>query len=36
MRPFMPKGAGYHRFAFVLYRQEKSIDFSQYMRTPKT
>ena len=28
LQPFPPYGTGYHRFAFVLYRQEQEIDFS--------
>ncbi|XP_045477739.1 39S ribosomal protein L38, mitochondrial [Harmonia axyridis] len=29
LQPFPPKGTGYHRFAVVLYKQDKKIDFSQ-------
>ncbi|XP_022669253.1 39S ribosomal protein L38, mitochondrial-like isoform X1 [Varroa destructor] len=37
MRPFVPKGAGYHRFVFVLYKHMKGeIDLSDEKRTPKT
>jgi len=30
LQPFPPFGTGYHRFAFVLYRQEEEIDFSDH------
>jgi len=36
MQPFVPKGAGYHRFVFVLYKQDKQLDFAKQMRTPNT
>lgn len=29
LQPFPPKGTGYHRFALVLYKQEKKIDYSK-------
>ena len=29
LQPFPPYGAGYQRYAFVLYKQEKEIDFSE-------
>jgi len=32
LQPFPAFGTGYHRFAFVLYRQEGGIDFSQEVR----
>ncbi|XP_003740758.1 39S ribosomal protein L38, mitochondrial [Galendromus occidentalis] len=35
MRPFVPKGSGYHRFAFLLFRQEKEIEFSKHRETIK-
>lgn len=28
LQPFLPRGAGYHRFVFVLYKQEGLIDYS--------
>ncbi|XP_077502781.1 mitochondrial ribosomal protein L38 [Amblyomma americanum] len=28
MQPFLPRGTGYHRFVFVLYKQEGLIDYS--------
>lgn len=28
LQPFPPKGTGYHRHIFVLYKQEKKMDFS--------
>ncbi|XP_050070016.1 39S ribosomal protein L38, mitochondrial [Anopheles maculipalpis] len=33
LQPFPPKGTGYHRHIFVLYKQNARIDFSQYRRT---
>lgn len=30
LQPFPPKGTGYHRHIFVLYKQDKKIDFSNY------
>nr|XP_037283517.1 39S ribosomal protein L38, mitochondrial-like [Rhipicephalus microplus] len=30
LQPFLPRGAGYHRFVFVLYKQEKLIDYSKW------
>eukprot|EP00092_Neocalanus_flemingeri_P010114 GFUD01010898.1.p1 GENE.GFUD01010898.1~~GFUD01010898.1.p1 ORF type:complete len:470 (-),score=120.69 GFUD01010898.1:61-1470(-) len=32
LQPFPPFGTGYHRFAFVLYRQEGEIDFGSESR----
>jgi len=32
LQPFPPRGIGYCRYVFVLYRQEKVIDFSNYKR----
>lgn len=29
-RAFPPKGTGYHRHVFVLYKQEKEIDVNQF------
>lgn len=29
LQPFPPKGTGCHRYVFVLYKQEKKIDYSQ-------
>lgn len=29
-RAFPPKGTGYHRHVFVLYKQEKEIDLGQF------
>jgi large subunit ribosomal protein L38 len=31
--PFPPFGTGYHRYAFVLYKQEARIDFSKEQRS---
>lgn len=28
--PFPPKGTGFHRNIFILYKQENKIDFSEY------
>lgn len=30
IQPFPVKGTGYHRHIFVLYKQEKKLDFSKY------
>ncbi|KAL3273753.1 hypothetical protein HHI36_015181 [Cryptolaemus montrouzieri] len=30
LQPFPPKGTGYHRFVFVLYKQERRLDFSKF------
>ncbi|KAF7282848.1 hypothetical protein GWI33_001984 [Rhynchophorus ferrugineus] len=35
LQPFPPKGTGYHRFVFVLYKQNKKLDFSQYKKQGK-
>lgn len=32
MQPFPPKGTGYHRHIFVLYKQNKKLDFSSYKK----
>lgn len=32
IRPFPPKGTGYHRHVFVLYKQDKKMDFSKLKR----
>ncbi|ODM94651.1 39S ribosomal protein L38, mitochondrial [Orchesella cincta] len=32
LQPFPPRGIGFCRYVFVLYRQEKVIDFSKYKR----
>lgn len=29
LRPFPPKGTGYHRHIFILYKQEKNLNFSK-------
>jgi len=37
LQPFPPKGVGYCRYIFVLFKQEKRIDFAKYKReTPCT
>lgn len=37
MRPVVPKGAGYHRFAFVLYKHMNGkLDLSEEQRKPNT
>lgn len=36
LQPFPPRGLGYCRYIFVLYRQEKVIDFSDFKRSPNT
>ncbi|EFX88649.1 hypothetical protein DAPPUDRAFT_41519 [Daphnia pulex] len=33
LQPFPPRGTGSQRLVFVLYKQEKQIDFSSYQRT---
>lgn len=30
LQPFPPRGTGYHRFIFVLYKQNKKLNFDQY------
>ncbi|CAH1119559.1 unnamed protein product [Phaedon cochleariae] len=32
LQPFPPKGTGYHRHIFILYKQEKKLDFSFFKR----
>lgn len=32
LQPFPPKGTGFHRMIFVLYKQEKKMDFSHFRR----
>ncbi|XP_076064912.1 mitochondrial ribosomal protein L38 [Oratosquilla oratoria] len=32
LRPLPPRGTGYHRFVFILYKQEKHVDFSSLKR----
>ncbi|CAG5114782.1 unnamed protein product [Candidula unifasciata] len=32
LQPFPPKGVGYLRYAFVLYKQERELDFNQWQR----
>nr|XP_027228607.1 39S ribosomal protein L38, mitochondrial-like [Penaeus vannamei] len=32
LQPFPPRGTGYHRYVFVLYKQEKRIDFSEFKK----
>lgn len=29
LRPFPPRGTGYHRFVFILYKQDKRMDYTQ-------
>lgn len=29
LQPFPPHGTGYHRYVFVLYKQDKRIDYSK-------
>jgi large subunit ribosomal protein L38 len=33
LQPFPPKGIGYCRYVFVLYKQDKVLDFSKYQRS---
>ncbi|VEN48228.1 unnamed protein product [Callosobruchus maculatus] len=33
LQPFPPKGTGYHRHIFILYKQEKKIDFTKYKQS---
>ncbi|CAG9864449.1 unnamed protein product [Phyllotreta striolata] len=35
LQPFPPKGTGYHRMIFVLYKQDKKLDFSSFKREGK-
>lgn len=30
LQPFPPRGTGFHRHIFVLYKQDKKIDFNEY------
>ncbi|RXG59213.1 39S ribosomal protein L38, mitochondrial [Armadillidium vulgare] len=32
MQPIPPKGTGFHRYCFVLYKQNKKLDFSRYRK----
>ncbi|KAG5869667.1 hypothetical protein JTB14_035594 [Gonioctena quinquepunctata] len=32
LQPFPPKGTGYHRHIFVLYKQDKKLDFSSFKK----
>lgn len=32
LKPFPPRGIGYFRYVFVLYKQEKPLDFAEYKR----
>lgn len=32
LQPFPPRGTGYHRMVFVLYKQHQRIDFSKYRK----
>lgn len=32
LQPFPPHGSGYHRFVFILYKQEANIDYSKLKR----
>lgn len=32
LRPIPLSGTGYHRYAFVLYKQDKKLDFSSYKK----
>ena len=32
MQPFPPKGTGFQRLIFVLYKQDRAIDFSSFKR----
>ena len=33
LQPFPPRGIGYCRYIFILYKQDKKIDFSKYQRS---
>ncbi|RZC35233.1 39S ribosomal protein L38, mitochondrial, partial [Asbolus verrucosus] len=33
LQPFPPKGTGYHRHIFILYKQEKKLDFSKLKKS---
>lgn len=32
LRPIPPRGIGYCRYIFILYKQDKKIDFSEYRK----
>lgn len=32
MRPIPPRGIGFFRYIFVLYKQDKKIDYSEYKK----
>ena len=32
MQPIPPRGAGFSRYIFVLYKQDEKIDFSEYKK----
>lgn len=36
LQPFPPKGTGYHRHIFVLYKQEEKLDLSSFKVTEAT
>ncbi|XP_066148395.1 large ribosomal subunit protein mL38 [Euwallacea fornicatus] len=33
LQPFPPKGTGYHRYIFILYKQNRKLDFSKYKKS---
>ncbi|KAJ8937134.1 hypothetical protein NQ318_019396 [Aromia moschata] len=36
LQPFPPKGTGYHRHVFILYKQDKKLDFSNLLLSERT
>lgn len=34
LQPFPPKGVGYHRMVFIMYKQEEKLDFSKLKKNP--
>ncbi|XP_030754113.1 39S ribosomal protein L38, mitochondrial [Sitophilus oryzae] len=35
LQPFPPKGTGFHRFVYILYKQNKKLDFSAFKKEGK-
>ncbi|XP_034175192.1 mitochondrial ribosomal protein L38 [Osmia lignaria lignaria] len=34
LRPITPRGVGYYRYAFILYKQNQRLDYAEYKKTP--
>lgn len=33
LRPITPRGVGYYRYAFILYKQDRHLDYTEYKKT---